>query len=93
MLSEGDLLCMCALVQLGRRFATCPRLLLVIIFMKRGEGQVAHHIQRVARAKEGQSRVRLRLEKKIAHSTKCEVLKTDQPEIVIFFPTDTKILK
>ena len=31
-----------------RRFATCPRLLLVIIFMKRGEGQVACHRQRVA---------------------------------------------
>ena len=29
-----DLLCMCALVQLGRRFATCPALLLAVaIFM------------------------------------------------------------
>ena len=39
------------------------------------------------------SRVRLRLEKKNAHSTKGEVLNTDQPKLVISSLTTSKILK
>ena len=40
--NSSDLLCMCALVQLGRRFATCPVLLLAIFMnpLGLGTGQV-----------------------------------------------------